>query len=327
MECSRRGVAAGRVRPQLGHRPAPDGPVLAPLSRSRRATTATSPRSASRSPPAATGSCAGRGGGGARRGAARRSARLPGAGAERWRRASRPAGAGRSRPASPACAWRRGYAVPPAAATRAFAARARRRPARACRRGEPRRRGGRRRARDVVVVVAAGAWTPAIVDPTGAWRPIEPLWGVNAEVRLPAPPRHAVEEAGIEELAGAGATRRRSSPSSPRHGVSSLGSTFLPERAGPGGGGAARCTSAARASCRRWRRRDRVASAPARGRCRPTAGRCSAAPGLASDVLVAAGHGAVGHLARAGLGAAGGRPRARAAGRRSAPALDPARFG
>ena len=79
------------------------------------------------------------------------------------------------------------------------------------------------------VVVAAGPWTPALVDPTGAWRPITPLWGVNLEVRLADPPRHALEEAGIDAVIAA----RRAPPPLfsliTAGGVSSLGSTFLPD--------------------------------------------------------------------------------------------------
>lgn len=44
------------------------------------------------------------------------------------------------------------------------------------------------------VVVAAGPWTPGLVDSTGAWRPIRPMWGVIAELALPVPPRHVLEE-------------------------------------------------------------------------------------------------------------------------------------
>ncbi len=45
------------------------------------------------------------------------------------------------------------------------------------------------------VVVAAGPWTPQLVDPTGRWRPIRPLWGVVVTMGLAAPPRHVAEEA------------------------------------------------------------------------------------------------------------------------------------
>ena len=48
------------------------------------------------------------------------------------------------------------------------------------------------------VVVAAGPWTPSIVDPSGTWRPIRSVWGVVADVRLAAPPRHVLEELVID---------------------------------------------------------------------------------------------------------------------------------
>ena len=44
------------------------------------------------------------------------------------------------------------------------------------------------------VVVAAGPWTPALLDPSGGWRPIVPLWGVVVDAQLAAPPGHVVEE-------------------------------------------------------------------------------------------------------------------------------------
>ena len=48
------------------------------------------------------------------------------------------------------------------------------------------------------VLVAAGAWTPALLDPTGRWAPIRPRWGVVVEVELANPPRHVLEGAGID---------------------------------------------------------------------------------------------------------------------------------
>jgi glycine/D-amino acid oxidase-like deaminating enzyme len=54
------------------------------------------------------------------------------------------------------------------------------------------------------VVVAAGPWTPAIVDPTGTWRPIVPRWGVVVETLLADPPRHPMEEAEMDEALGTG---------------------------------------------------------------------------------------------------------------------------
>ncbi len=56
------------------------------------------------------------------------------------------------------------------------------------------------------VLVAAGPWTPELLDATGDWVPIRARWGVVVEVDLPAGPRHVLEEAEIDEaIAAAGA--------------------------------------------------------------------------------------------------------------------------
>ena len=80
------------------------------------------------------------------------------------------------------------------------------------------------------VVVAAGPWTPAIVDPRGAWEPIRPLWGVVVSIVLDQPPRHVLEEAEIAiEPSGAegAAADERSFSLVTADDLSSLGSTFL----------------------------------------------------------------------------------------------------
>ncbi|HET8756537.1 MAG TPA: FAD-binding oxidoreductase, partial [Solirubrobacteraceae bacterium] len=76
------------------------------------------------------------------------------------------------------------------------------------------------------VVVAAGPWTAAALAST-TWRAVGPLWGVVAQVRLAQPPRHSIEQAGVEEL---------TSPQAPdslfsivtANGASAVGSTFTP---------------------------------------------------------------------------------------------------
>ncbi len=128
-----------------------------------------------------------------------------------------------------------GYPVGPAAATAAFAARARAAGATIVAGGEAAlARGGvtvdGARTPAGAVVLAAGPWTPALADPAGAWRPIAPLWGVVAEVRLPAPPRHALEEAGIDQLVASGGDPPPLFSLVTTGAVSALGSTFLPER-------------------------------------------------------------------------------------------------
>jgi glycine/D-amino acid oxidase-like deaminating enzyme len=135
-----------------------------------------------------------------------------------------------------------GLTVPPAAATQAFAARAR------CAGAEilegatatpitdsgrvtgVRTSGGEEAAG--AVVVAAGPWSSALVDPTGGWRPVAPLWGVNVEMRLSRPPRHALEESGIKDLMTEGTIAPLFSLVT-RGGVSALGSTFLTEQPEP----------------------------------------------------------------------------------------------
>ena len=88
-----------------------------------------------------------------------------------------------------------GRPVPPAAATQAFAARARAAGAEIVEgtavtpvTANGRVSGVRTPTGETepagAVVVAAGPWSSALVDPTGAWRPVAPLWGVNVELRL-----------------------------------------------------------------------------------------------------------------------------------------------
>ncbi len=113
-----------------------------------------------------------------------------------------------------ACRLELGYPVPPAAATRAMARLAERHGARLLvgqaatgivRVGN--RATGVRLADATsvpagAVLVAAGPWSPELVDPTGAWRPIRPVWGVVVDVALGAPPRHVLEEADMDEALG-----------------------------------------------------------------------------------------------------------------------------
>ncbi len=139
-----------------------------------------------------------------------------------------------------ACHLAIGYPVGPATATRAYAARAQRQ-------GVDIRTGivaspwiedGRAsgvlladgtRVAAGSVLVAAGPWTPALVDPSGGWTPIVSRWGVVVPVSLADPPSRVLEEAeisiepGSDDDGDAGhafslVTAERSS---------SLGSTFL----------------------------------------------------------------------------------------------------
>jgi D-hydroxyproline dehydrogenase subunit beta len=86
---------------------------------------------------------------------------------------------------------------------------------------------GVRRPADAVIV-AAGPWTPEVIDPTRAWTPIVPVWGVVADVDIPDAPRHVLEEAGVEDVAGEEADGALFSLVA-RDGRVSVGSTFLSE--------------------------------------------------------------------------------------------------
>jgi glycine/D-amino acid oxidase-like deaminating enzyme len=79
------------------------------------------------------------------------------------------------------------------------------------------------------VVVAAGPWTGVALGDPADWHTVRPLWGVVAQVRLERAPRHAIEQAGVEEL-----TRPGGGPASlfsivTGSGASAVGSTFTPD--------------------------------------------------------------------------------------------------
>jgi D-amino-acid dehydrogenase len=138
------------------------------------------------------------------------------------------------------CAYRlhTGRPVPPAAATRAWAGRARAAGARIeiGATATVARRDGRvegvtvaemRVAADAAVV-AAGPWTGAALGTPG-WRTVAPLWGVVAQVRLPTPPRHTIEQAGVEALTSPGGGPDSLFSIVTADGASGVGSTFTPE--------------------------------------------------------------------------------------------------
>ena len=97
------------------------------------------------------------------------------------------------------------------------------------------------------VLVAAGPWTPPLVDPSGTWRPIRSTWGVTIQLRLGgAAPRHIVEEDEVDSLSRAeAATERAGDVEEPdgdppslfslatARGLTTLGSTFLPVEPDP----------------------------------------------------------------------------------------------
>ena len=235
------------------------------------------------------------------------------------------------------CRLEIGYPVGPAHATRAYAARAERAGVRmrigagaSLARTDGRVEGvvvdGERLAA-ADVVVAAGPWTPAIIDPSGAWRPIVSRWGVVVPVSLASPASHVLEEAEISIEPGADEDDDEGHAFSlvTADGVSSLGSTFLPDEPDV----AATVPSLIRRGSRFV---PAIADAPV-GRSRLCArplsidGRPLIGPVPGIDGLwVAAGHGPWG----ISTGPASGRLLADLIDRRVAapsPGLDPARFG
>jgi sarcosine oxidase subunit beta len=50
------------------------------------------------------------------------------------------------------------------------------------------------------VLIAAGPWSPGLIDPAGRWTPVQARWGVVVEAELAAPPACVLEEAGIEAV-------------------------------------------------------------------------------------------------------------------------------
>jgi glycine/D-amino acid oxidase-like deaminating enzyme len=127
------------------------------------------------------------------------------------------------------CAYRlhTGRPVPPAAATRAWAQRARAAGARLVI-GERATVAQAQRAADIVVG-AAGPWTAAALGLPG-WRAVTPLWGAVAQVRLEHPPRHTIEEAGVKTLTSPGGGPPSLFSIVTAGGTSGVGSTFSPEQ-------------------------------------------------------------------------------------------------
>jgi glycine/D-amino acid oxidase-like deaminating enzyme len=240
-------------------------------------------------------------------------------------------------PGIAACRLDIGYPVAPAAATLAYAARAERAGVEIrvgaganLSRNSDRVTGVVIDGRSVPapdVLVAAGPWTPAIVDPSGAWSPIVARWGVVVEVRLDGPPAHVLEEADISIEPGAEEDAEAGHAFSlvTADGVSSLGSTFLADEPDP--------VATVPSLVRRGSRfvpaiaeapvgLSRVCARPLSRDGRPLIGRVPGVEGL----WVAAGHGPWG----ISTGPASGRLIADLIdGRVAAPpaALDPARFG
>jgi glycine/D-amino acid oxidase-like deaminating enzyme len=239
-------------------------------------------------------------------------------------------------PGMAACRLDIGYPVGPAHATRAYAARAERAGVeiQVGATATITSTGGRtdgvlidgERIAAGDVLVAAGPWSPAIVDPSGTWRPIVRRWGVVVQVRLESPPIHVLEEAEISIEPGAAEDDAGHAFSLvTAEGVTSLGSTFLADEPDV----AATVPPLIRRGSRFVPAIARAGAGPARLCARPLSldgrplvGRIPGADGL----WIAAGHGPWG----ISTGPASGRLIADLIdGRIEAPmpALDPARFG
>jgi glycine/D-amino acid oxidase-like deaminating enzyme len=137
-----------------------------------------------------------------------------------------------------ACRVAMGYPVSPGASTYAYATRVERggahirlgRTATLDRHGDTIRGvvvDGRTIACDAVLV-AAGPWTPSIVDPTGQWAPIYRTWGVVVEIEIDNGPTHVLEGAEIGAAIGQPAdTDHVDFSLMPLPGMATVGSTFL----------------------------------------------------------------------------------------------------
>jgi glycine/D-amino acid oxidase-like deaminating enzyme len=91
------------------------------------------------------------------------------------------------------------------------------------------------------VLIAAGPWSPPLVDPAGSWRPITRTWGVTVQLDLgDAAPHHVIEQDEVDAvnrpLVAAARAVEGSEEADPPSlftvasagGFSTLGSTFLP---------------------------------------------------------------------------------------------------
>ncbi|MEX0714577.1 MAG: FAD-dependent oxidoreductase [Pirellulales bacterium] len=96
------------------------------------------------------------------------------------------------------------------------------------------------------MLVAAGPWSPPLVDPAGAWHPITRTWGVTVQLDLgAAAPRHVIEEDEVDAVNRplvAAARAAEGEPETDPHslftvasaaGVSTLGSIFLADEPDP----------------------------------------------------------------------------------------------
>jgi glycine/D-amino acid oxidase-like deaminating enzyme len=72
-----------------------------------------------------------------------------------------------------------------------------------------------------------------VIDTTRGWQPIVPVWGVVADVEMDDPPRHVLEEVGVEEVSAAEGPPASIFSLIPADGQISVGSTFLADAPDP----------------------------------------------------------------------------------------------
>jgi D-hydroxyproline dehydrogenase subunit beta len=160
-------------------------------------------------------------------------------------------------PGFAACRLATGYPIPPASATAAFSRLATQRGAqlRIGTAAEPWIEDGAVKGVTLAdgaqlpagtVLIAAGPWSPPLVDPGGAWQPITRTWGVTVQLDLgAAAPHHIIEEDEVDAvnrpLVAAARSAEREPEGAPHTlftvasagGVSTLGSAFLPAEPDP----------------------------------------------------------------------------------------------
>jgi glycine/D-amino acid oxidase-like deaminating enzyme len=160
-------------------------------------------------------------------------------------------------PGFAACRLGTGYPIPPASATAAFSRLATQRGAqlRVGAAAEPWIESGEVMGVTLAdgsqqpagtVLIAAGPWSPPLVDPDGVWRPISRTWGVTVQLDLgDAAPNHVIEEDEVDAVNRPLVATARATESGPEadphslftvasaEGVSTLGSIFLPDEPDP----------------------------------------------------------------------------------------------
>jgi glycine/D-amino acid oxidase-like deaminating enzyme len=160
-------------------------------------------------------------------------------------------------PGLAACRLATGHPIPPASATAAFERLAVRRGAqiRIGVAAEPWIEDGTARGAKLAdgttleagaVLIAAGPWSPPLVDPSSAWKPISRTWGVTVQLDLgEAAPHHVIEQDEVDAVNRPLVAAARAADGAPEAdpsslftvasaaGVSTLGSTFLPREPDP----------------------------------------------------------------------------------------------